>query len=153
MGLGKWWEHSIFNKAIAFSPKLLYHGTTLSYYEKDKDQEYFKHASDEGGVWFTNNPKDSVRWAVDFGLKFRDKPVLVIINAKKLINLRRNWLFKYEGVWRPPYYRADNIKRKCAVMVELKFKENEKYNKKWGTLLPDCKREIARAQAKALRLR
>ena len=147
--LSSWWDRSLFNRVVIFRPKLLYHGTTLSYYDKETNKDYYSHGLREG-VWFEKNPIGAVYWAVLFALKHKDKPVLVIVNAKRLTALRRNWFLSYQSTWRPPFYRADDIKKKFAVMVKLEFKDGSERN--WKTLTDSCKREIARAQAKLIHL-
>jgi len=143
--LGKLWDRSIFNRVIN-RPRLLYHGTSSSYYNKEKFKDYYKHSS-SSGVWFERNPKKAVRWAVIFASRFEeDEPVLIVVNASKLKSLRKNWLLFHKGIWRPPYLRANSIKKKFAVMVKLEFKKG--WKSKWNGLTNSCKNKIAMAELK-----
>jgi len=144
MGLLNWWDRSIFNRAIKH-PELLYHGTTLAYYNRERPKNYYGHI-DSGGVWYEKTVKKAVFWAVQFATEFKDDPVLVIVNARKLKTLRRNWLTFHKGGWRPPYLRSNHFKKKYAVMIKLEF--DSAWERDWNHITKSCKKDIASAELK-----
>jgi hypothetical protein len=151
-----WYDRSLLNKPILFKAKLLYHGTTISYYKErmGKGQKYFQHqkvgssGSKFEEVMFETKAKSAVAWACSFAQKYNDEPVLLVISTKKLRDLRRTVGYFY------PYHRADKVAKEDLVMIPLKFK-----NDKWKSrtflsqmrdLTDDCKKKIIKAEAKML---
>ena len=151
MGIKKWWDKSIWNRRVFLGPKLLYHGTTKKYYTKELfDFEHSRQGAEskDSSIWFEKNPVKAVKWAVYFAVKFKDKPVLVIVSRKGISNLRRNWLHfgKFSGAGNT-FWRGDRIDKSYAEMIELKFTSKYLFEAWWGNLTKKCKEEITEAQA------
>ena len=148
------YDRSFLNKSLFLTAKVLYHGTTLTYYNERMPHlsQYFFHAavglsgSKNKEVWFETNVKKAIDWACAFALRFKDKPVLLIVSTRSLQDLRRtvghNW----------PYHRADKVPAKDIIMIELEF-TSEKWKKRlflsaWYDLTDACKEKIILAQRK-----
>jgi hypothetical protein len=78
------------DKALFGVPKLLYHGTTVTYLKKviDKTGGNFAHvvgktlAGPAGGeVWLETNAAGAVGWGISFAGRYKDQPVLLIVAA------------------------------------------------------------------------
>lgn len=153
MSLSSWWDRSIWNKRVIGGPKLLYHGTTKSYYEKSFSYQHNRlgDKSKDKSIWFEKNPKEAVKYAVHFATSYNSPPILIIVHRKSLEGLRRNWFHggTYSGIFHT-FWRADKLYKYNAIMVELKFNYDKTIGA-WRDLTSECKKEIARAQAKLLR--
>ena len=119
-----YWDRSLFNRPIIFKAKLLYHGTTLDYFnERIKNgARYYEHIenglseSSEKEVFFETNKKNAISWTCSFSKRFNSPPV--IISTKNLRDLRRNSINFY------PYHRSDKVPIDDLIMIPLVFKND-----------------------------
>ena len=158
-----WWDRSIFNRPILFRPKLLYHITNLETWNNMKLQYTYDERTkknpkkvnsvsgiDDKSIWFDTRLKESIQRTVGQWIKLKGQLIIIIINPKKVKNLRRN-LFLRTKVALNTSYRGDSFWRRSSVMVKLKFFSGKKYGS-WNNLTSDCQDEITLAQAKVKRL-